>query len=65
MTYRIVRFYQDDRKERKVLETGLTLEQARIHCRDREASSQTATSTAAMTHIILHGHWFDGYEEEL
>lgn len=49
-TYRIERFYQDDRKPTEVIVRGLTLEQAKAHCQ-REDS---------------HGEgWFDGFREEL
>jgi hypothetical protein len=47
-TYKIVRFYQDERP-RKVVKTGLTLEEAQEHCNDEST----------------HGEgWFDGYEED-
>ena len=47
-TYRIVRFSQNDFR-RKVIKTGLTLEEAQAHCQDEST----------------HGEgWFDGYEEE-
>jgi hypothetical protein len=59
-TYRIVRFYRDDEeRNRTVLETGLTLEQAQAHCNNRETSSSTATDPD-----LSHGPWFDGYEAE-
>lgn len=47
-TYRIVRFYQDDRPT-KVIKTGLTLETAQQHC-NRDDTRGTG--------------WFDGYTEE-
>jgi hypothetical protein len=52
MTYKIVRFYADDSHpdDRKVIETGLTLEEAQNHCNDDS------------THEA--GVWFDGYDEE-
>lgn len=49
-TYRIVRFYRDNR-EKEVQETGLTLEEAQAHCKRED------------THDHVDG-WFDGYEEE-
>lgn len=51
MTYKIVRFTQDesDPRNREVLATGLTLKEAQAHC-EREDT---------------HGEgWFDGYDEE-
>jgi len=55
-SYRIVRFYADNR-ERRVLQTGLTLEEAQDHCNDPETSSRTTTTDSEP------GTWFDGYEE--
>lgn len=51
-TYKIVRFYRDSEHpdHRKVIKTGLTLEEAQEHCRDEETHEP--------------GVWFDGYEEE-
>lgn len=51
-TYRIVRMYRDDEHpdHLKVIDRGLTLEEAQAHCRDE--STREA------------GVWFDGYEEE-
>lgn len=48
MTYKIVRFYRDNRPK-KVIKTGLTLEQAQAHCKDESTHG---------------GGWFDGYEKE-
>ena len=49
MTYRIVRFFQERHKERQVIHTGLTLEEAQEHC----------------NHPHTRGPgWFDGYERE-
>lgn len=49
-TYLIRRFYRDDHPDhRKVIKTGLTLDEAQEHCNDE----------------ATHGDgWFDGYEEE-
>lgn len=47
-TYKIIRMYRDS-YENKVIETGLSLEEAQEHCRQEDT----------------HGDgWFDGYEEE-
>lgn len=47
MSYRIVRFSQSF--PRQVIETGLTLEEARAHCQDESTQGEG---------------WFDGYEAE-
>lgn len=47
-TYSIVRFYQDDRAS-EIIETGLSLEEAREHCNDDSTSGDG---------------WFDGYQGE-
>jgi len=64
MTYKIVRFYQDDRYPRETLVRGLTLEQAQTHCEDPETSSVTATSEDAIERTRRCGAWFDGYYQE-
>lgn len=48
MTYKIVRFYRDDRPK-KTIKTGLTLEEAQAHCNDESTHG---------------ADWFDGYESE-
>lgn len=63
-TYKIVRGYRDDSDKRLVVETDLTLEEAREWCRDSETSSRTCTTDEAIAHTEEHGPWFDGYEEE-
>lgn len=51
-TYQIVRFYADhnDYRNGEVIETGLTLEEAKAHC-NREDTHEK-------------GVWFDGYTED-
>lgn len=61
-TYKIVRMYQLAGK--RVVSRGLTLEQAQAHCRDKETSSRTALSSAAIRRTARKGPWFDGYEKE-
>ena len=56
-SYKIVRFYGDSR-ERRTMQTGLTLEDAQTHCKDPESSSRTTTTDTES------GTWFDGYTEE-
>jgi hypothetical protein len=49
--------------EREVMQTGLSLEDAKEHCEDPETSSKTATFEGA--DLINNGKpWFDGFEEE-
>ena len=57
MSYKIVRFFSDNR-EREDKETGLTLVEAQTHCQDPETSSRTTTTDDEP------GTWFDGYTEE-
>lgn len=62
--YKIVRSYFRDSRRQRVINTGLTLEQAQEHCSDPETSSRTCTSAKAKARTRTHGPWFDGYEEE-
>tara|TARA_Y100000289_G_C3837293_1_gene106685 strand:+ start:101 stop:256 length:156 start_codon:yes stop_codon:yes gene_type:complete len=51
MTYKIVRFYAPHlNKSNRVIQRGLTLEQAQEHCKN--PSTRKA------------GEWFDGYDQE-
>lgn len=47
-TYKIIRFFKDDR-DSEIVDTGLTLEEAQAHCR------------LDTTH---GDDWFEGYEKE-
>jgi hypothetical protein len=49
MSYKIIRFYRNDRKP-KVMRKGLTLKEAQAHCNDPATRKE--------------GVWFDGYDEE-
>lgn len=55
-TYRVVRFCFDESSpdHRRVIETGLTLEEARAHCQRDDTRGTDANGSP----------WFDGYEEE-
>lgn len=48
-TYMIVRFFQDPDQGRRVIKTGLTLDEAQEHCNDPSTRGEG---------------WFDGYEKE-
>ena len=49
--YKIIRFYAPTvRREEVVIRTGLTLEEAREHCKDPNTREE--------------GNWDDGYTEE-
>jgi hypothetical protein len=63
-TYKIVRFFQDSRRQSVTIKTGLTLQEAQAHCNDPETSSRTATSREARRRTTEAGAWFDGYAEE-
>ena len=60
--YKIIRMFKEDPSMNKVIETGLTLEEAQAHCRDPETSSSTATGLAETILTKNFGPWFDGYE---
>ncbi len=49
-SYRIVRFYKERGKSRRVIKRNLTLEEAQQHCNDPAAEKQ--------------GEWFDGFKSE-
>ena len=62
-TYKIIRFFESN-KPRMIIKTGLTLEEAKAHCKSKETSSETATGLVEITLTRNFGRWFDGYEEE-
>jgi hypothetical protein len=62
-TYRIVRKFRNAHADEEI-ETGLSLEQAKLHCRNKETSSSTATSASAKAITEEMGPWFDCYEKE-
>lgn len=61
--YKIVRSFFNGKRSKRVIKTGLTLEEARAHCNDPETSSRTATSAKARRYTARNGPWFDGYTE--
>ncbi len=63
-TYKIIRgFFNDDYKD-EVIDTDLSLEEAKAHCRDPETSSRTCTAPSLVRMTEERGDWFDGFEEE-
>ena len=63
MSYKIVRSYFNGNS--RVIERGLTLAEAKAHCKDPETSSSTCSNTTAnRRRINKYGKWFDGYDEE-
>jgi hypothetical protein len=63
MSYKIIRHFFDD-YGREVVETGLTLKEAKQWCSNPETSSRTCSGSAAVALTLSRGHWFDGYDEE-
>ena len=61
-SYKIVRGYF--KGGRRVVKTGLTLEEAQKHCNDPETSSSTCRKSANVKRTQQRGPWFDGYERE-
>lgn len=61
--YKILRSFEKQ-EVMPMVKRGLTLEQARAHCKDPETSSRTCTSAEGLLRTERHGPWFDGYEEE-
>ena len=59
MSYMIRRFYNDDShpNNRRVIASGLTLDEAREHCNDPETQAPRDPETGIRP-------WFDGFEEE-
>lgn len=63
-TYEIVRFCQNLKQENEVIDTGLSLEEAKEHCQDPETSSSTCTSEEGLARTEEFGDWFEGFREE-
>ncbi len=63
-TYNIKRMYQAPSKTGRIIERGLSLEQAQAHCRDPETSSRTCQYAAGRRRTERFGAWFDGYEKD-
>ena len=63
MAYKIVRHYFRSEFGKRVIKSGLTLEEAQRHCSDPETSSRTCTKAAGRRRTRERGPWFDGYTE--
>ena len=65
MSYQIVRMYQKEssRHFRRIIKSGLTLDEAQEHCKDPETSSSTCTTAAKRRLTAQRGPWFDGYNQ--
>jgi hypothetical protein len=55
MKYKIIRFFSDENKDNKIIQRGLTLEEAQKHC-SREDTHKIKPNGEVV--------WFDGYDEE-
>ena len=62
-TYKIERLYRDHAR-RDLIATGLTLDEAQAHCRDKETSSSTCTEAENIARTAKLGPWCDSYTEE-
>jgi len=60
--YKIIRGFFDG--DREIIATGLSLSEAKEHCRDKETSSRTCSPETAEKVGTDRGAWFDGFEEE-
>ena len=61
--YKIVRMFFNDDLGSPTIKTGLTLEEAQSHCRDKETSSSTCTNKIGIERTAKFGAWFDGYTD--
>lgn len=61
--YQIVRMYKN-KWQGRVIQSGLTLEEAQAHCSNPETSSKTCTSSKSKAITRRNGEWFDSYREQ-
>jgi hypothetical protein len=65
MSYKIIRSYANEKEfPPEVLETGLSLDEAQVHCKDPETSSRTCQDLENVARTQRCGPWFDVYDEE-
>lgn len=62
--YKVVRWFCDGPRVKRVIKRGLTLEEAQEHCGDPETSSSTCTSAKRKAYTERVGDWFDGYDPD-
>lgn len=62
--YKVIRTYFDAEFRHRTIRTGLTLEQAKAHCRDPETSSETCKRAENVLRTKQCGLWFDCFEPE-
>lgn len=63
-TYKIVRNYLRDEYDSQVIQTGLSLVEARAHCKNPETSSRTCKQKENVERTQRYGAWFDSYTDE-
>ena len=61
-TYKIIRKFLNADSE--IIDEGLTLEEAREHCNNKETSYKTCKSRQGIKRTKDFGPWFDIYTEE-
>ena len=55
MSYKIIRFYRDSNRRQRVIERGLSLDEAQRHCTLESTHKKDSDGNVI---------WFDGYTEE-
>lgn len=63
-TYKIIRFHYWPEPGQPIMQTGLTLDEAKAHCADPESSSKTCTLPELIAYTEREGPWFDGFTAE-
>ncbi len=61
--YTIIRYHRDIGGQ-VIIRRGVTLEEAKEHCKDPETSSRTCEDPENVAYTEKYGQWFDGYTEE-
>lgn len=64
-TYKIVRFYENSDYPSEKVKSGLTLQEAQMHCMDPQTSSKTCTTSVGRARTRRKGNWFEGYTTQL
>lgn len=63
-SYTIIRVYFDSGRRRRVIESGLTLEQVKEHCGNPETNSKTCLGSYKRAYTKKVGPWFDCWMSE-